>query len=864
MDLWPSQLAAASRASNPHDDLVIALPTSAGKTRIAELCILRAIADEKRIVYVTPLRALSAQIERVLRRTFTPLGVTVTSLYGASGATFVDMQTLEDADIVVSTPEKLDFAIRQDPQVLDDVALVVFDEGHMIGLGSREIRYEVLIQRLLRRADADQRRIVCLSAMFNADDPYFLDFSNWLRSDEPGDPIHVKWRPTRQRLATLDWNERTRAARLKFIEDEEAFVPRFLEGKPAQKLRKNDFPANEIEFCISAANGFARDGQSVLVYSPQRSQVEPVVREFHHMFRQGYLTDVPAPEAKYLAVAMAIGREWLGEKHEAVLGLSIGVGMHHGALPRPFLAAVEELLNARRLPIVVASPTLAQGVDLSCGVLIFRSLERFNPETKKRTAILPAEFANVVGRAGRAYVDLDGITVLPSFESGWPRTRQHGLFRKLVDESRGQRLVSGLARLVMEVAREVERRLGVPPGDFTEYVTNQRDLWQDSRLLSDDLVEEDDNAFPSLGEHVADLDVALLSLIEPLDSPDTDLPTLLDEILRSSLWKRTLAHFPDPVTTLEREILVSRAQWVWRTTTDTERRACFFSGLGRDPGLFLFKQLDALIDVLVDFHSAVSRDNADAAGQAAVAFAELVIVHPFFSVNRLPQDWQQVLHSWITGVPFSDILNGRKTREAQRTQGFVQDGVVFRLVWAAEAVRFQAITANHPRAMELGDGPAFALTYGVSSVPAALLCQVGFASRVGAISVTRRLEASFTDIGQMSDWVRSNDAFLSRPDFWDSEDQYTLWRHTAPPSSAEFPRAWKRVEYFVSPVWSNEIPIAGTRVRLIPRADRSAVLCASDLAPLGRVDLAFDPRGVALDAVVVADDRVSISYFGGE
>ncbi len=62
IELWPSQLAAAARAVDPNDDLVIALPTSAGKTRIAELCILRTLADAQRVIYVTPLRALSAQI----------------------------------------------------------------------------------------------------------------------------------------------------------------------------------------------------------------------------------------------------------------------------------------------------------------------------------------------------------------------------------------------------------------------------------------------------------------------------------------------------------------------------------------------------------------------------------------------------------------------------------------------------------------------------------------------------------------------------------------------------------------------------------------------------------------------------------
>ena len=217
-----------------------------------------------------------------------------------------DAKTLMDAKIVVATPEKLDFALRQDPHVLDDVGLIVLDEGHMIGLGSREIRYEVLIQRLLRRGDANQRRIVCLSAMFNPEDPYFKDFGNWLRNDEPGEFVHVQWRPTRQRFATLDWNVGSGAGRLAFIDGERPFVPRFVESSPPQKKRKNAFPQNDKEFCICAADAFARDGHTVLVYSPVRSQVEPLADEFRHMSDQGYLANVKKPRADRLAVAQAI------------------------------------------------------------------------------------------------------------------------------------------------------------------------------------------------------------------------------------------------------------------------------------------------------------------------------------------------------------------------------------------------------------------------------------------------------------------------------------------------------------------------------------------------------------------------------
>src|SRR5205823_4759067 len=119
IDLWPSQLAAAQRAFDMSDDLIAALPTSAGKTRIAEICILRALSVRGRVLFVTPLRALSAQTERNLRRIFTPLGFSVSSLYGSSGTTGEDTDSLQNRDIVVTTPEKLDFALRNNPAVLD-------------------------------------------------------------------------------------------------------------------------------------------------------------------------------------------------------------------------------------------------------------------------------------------------------------------------------------------------------------------------------------------------------------------------------------------------------------------------------------------------------------------------------------------------------------------------------------------------------------------------------------------------------------------------------------------------------------------------------------------------------------------------
>lgn len=250
IELWPSQLDAARKVTGSSENMVVSLPTSAGKTRIAELCILRCVAEGKRVVFVTPLRALSAQTEAVLRRTFRPLGKTVSTLYGNIGAGGVDKDILRKRNIIVATPEKLDFALRNDPGLLEDVGLVIFDEGHMIGPGEREVRYEVQIQRLLKRDDADKRRIVCLSAVLPEGNE-LNDFVGWFTNDEPAGLVKESWRPTNIRYGEVIWYGDH--ARLNItVGGEKPYVPKFIEStdSPSSRNRKKSFPKDQQELTL--------------------------------------------------------------------------------------------------------------------------------------------------------------------------------------------------------------------------------------------------------------------------------------------------------------------------------------------------------------------------------------------------------------------------------------------------------------------------------------------------------------------------------------------------------------------------------------------------------------------------------------
>ncbi len=77
---------------------------------------------------------------------------------------------------------------------------------------------------------------------------------------------------------------------------------------------------------------------------------------------------------------------------------------------RPFLRAIERLLKDQLVKVTIASPTLAQGLNLSATTVLFYSL------TRSGVLISGEEFANVAGRAGRAFVDVEGQVLCTIWE----------------------------------------------------------------------------------------------------------------------------------------------------------------------------------------------------------------------------------------------------------------------------------------------------------------------------------------------------------------------------------------------------------------------------------------------------------------
>lgn len=851
IELWPSQLQAAKRAVDPFDDLVVALPTSAGKTRIAELCILRTLADGLRVIYVTPLRALSAQVERDLAETFQPLGFSVSTLYGAAGVEAGDSETLKSGKIVVATPEKLDFALRNDPSIIDDVGLIVFDEGHMLGLGEREVRYETLVQRILKRDDAGQRRVVCLSALF-PDPKDMEDLVGWIRQDEPGEPVHATWRPTRQRFGTIRWNGRD-AARLDVAADQEkSYVRRFIEAVPAPERgrRKNPFPQNDNELTLASAWRFVGQGKRVLIYCALKKSVGTLGELVLKLVEQKVLLPLVEDSIR-LRNARSVGVEWLGEEHPAVKCLQYGVALHHGGLPRAFLSEVEALLREDECRLTIASPTLAQGLNLSASVLLVPSIWR-------NAKLVPvAEFANVIGRAGRAFVDLEGLVLHKVWKTGDDGAWAVRNWNKLVEKAKAPLVVSGILATAVSLFKEIASRSGISLEEVVEYLTGNSAAWD----FAESPEEEDAMTVSSWERDVASLDSALLGMIDA-ECEDDELDSAIEEALEGSLFSRQVDSHGDGIDADEiLDFLAARAREIWSQTVASQRRGFYAAGIGLKAGLLLSERLEDLIALLGRIESGILLGQSDGVADAVVEFAEIVFnIAPFEAPKDLPDSWREALAIWMNGGPSASVI------EICGSAGvdFVQEAVSYRLPWAMEAVRVHCLaTGNEASEWLLGLAP-LAVEAGSSNQSVITLMRAGLQSREAARIAVAETGAAFDDRSAMNVWLDSQElATKSRNPNWPSSATRYSWLKFFRGGVSEKVTAWRRKNYLLDVEWLADPPREGTEVVLAPEnSEGKHAVLTSGYELSGYTDYAIELEHLVGAWVGGEPNQVRLQYFG--
>ncbi|WP_372362080.1 helicase-related protein [Xanthomonas sp. NCPPB 1325] len=620
----------------------------------------------------------------------------------------------------------------------------------MIGLNEREVRYEVQIQRLLRRADASERRIVCLSAIL-PDGDQLDDFAAWLRRDHPGGLIKNDWRPTRLRFGEVVWTSPNARLNLQ-VGEERPWVQRFLTGAappnwtPPKRRRLQLFPKNQRELCLATAWRLVDDGQTVLIFCPERRSVEPYADVIVDLHERGALRSLLDANPNVLNTAIALGEEWLGSKNPIIKCLRLGVALHHGALPTAYRKEIERLLRENVLKVTISSPTLAQGLNLSATAVIMHSLHRAGE------LIEISEFKNVIGRAGRAYVDIEGVVLFPMFEDA---QRKRVAWDALVTDLRARNMESGLVLLVVELLTRMSARIGGDINQLVDNVVNNTAAWTFPEIVNEK-PEDRTHAMEDWERHIATLDTAILSLIGESDIPDEGIEAALDDILQSSLWQRRLLRLEPELQRLLKAGLSSRSRLIWNNSTAAQRSGYFLAGVGLTTGLALDTIVSEVNMLLIQANSAILAGDSEIAISSITSIAERVFAFYPFIPDPLPANWRGILRFWLLGQPLISLFEEIPSEVLQ----FIEGGLIYRLPWAMEAIRVRA-SANGDtvgtNGLSLEDhelGLAVpAVVTGTLSRSASILIQAGFNSRLAAIKVVTDTGANFGTGSELRRWL---------------------------------------------------------------------------------------------------------------
>lgn len=856
IELWPSQICAAKRSVDQSDNLIVSLPTSAGKTRIAELCILSCLAKGKKAIFVAPWRALAAQVETSISEKFNPLGKNVSGNYNGRWFSSNDRISIQKSDVLVMTPEKLDFAVRHDRNFLEDVGLLVFDEGHMINLDERGVQYETQIQRLLYRLRDKAPRIVCLSAVLPTGEG-ISDFVDWLRQGEVGDPIQVKWKPTRVRFGEVIWKD-SHADLLVHEEEKESSVERYISGRrPSKGRRKKVYPKDQRELCIATAWKLASSGHAVLIYCPMKISVNGFASDIVDLMRRDFLESLLDEEISKLSLAITICNEWFGHDSDVVECLKLGVGIHHASLPKSYQREVERLLQDKVLKVVVSSPTLTQGVNLPVTAILIYSLHRGG------SLIRSSDFRNIIGRSGRAHFDIEGIVLYPMHDRQEARLDD---WSSLTDSKPPVALSSCIVALVMYLLVLMEELSGKRIDQVSEYVVNNASGW--GQLSEASMKKTNRRYAKEWNDHVSMLDLAILGLIGDEDIHDDDIVRTLEEALRLSLWSRSIDSYHDSVKRTLSSIMISRCHYIWKNSTEKQRKISFLAGVDIETGVGLDSISGVAVGHLIDFYDSISDDIVEEkAVESIICIAKLMFEFTPFRPKKLPDNWIDILRKWLQGKPLSEIEADNRFLIVD----FIEDGVISSLSWAVDIIEEQMFRglkgifddglsdeAERPRRA------CQAIETGTLNISASVLISAGLYVRSAAISAVVNSDADFEDESGLRDWLESKYIReVTHNPSWPTSDTHEVWKAFINDIRTKKEPVWEKTKYIEDVSWSADDPYREMPLQLYD--DDGATLVLSDIGEVvGRLKRAANPRRRGRTVVdgCTCDNRLTIFYFG--
>ena len=411
--LFPPQYEAIKQAKilEREGNAVLALPTSTGKTFIAELCLVAAFGSRPGVAcYIAPYVALGRQVaEKLEKHTSGDFRI---HKYVGGFTTFAKLMPDVYREIVVATPEAFDGFLRSSLDI-SSLRAVVVDEAHLIENGSRGCRLEGVITRLkLLNAQGARFRMLFLSAVISD----LNSFCHWL--DIPPDlVIKSSWKPTARRLAfwrqggTLDWVLGDDPVRRQGNSDTQVIGRRLIPWPETKLWPTQNYGASRAQEPSVARNvAYLAEvlrrtlGSPVLCACSTKQGTRTVARALAERFEE----DLPSPPEIEKVISL-IEAKYSHMRFLASL-LRHGVAYHNSTVPHDVRAGIEDAARSRCIKAIAATTTLAEGVDLPFRVTIL--VDWLSWGGGVQAPMSPLTFRNIAGRCGRAGSFTEGDTII--------------------------------------------------------------------------------------------------------------------------------------------------------------------------------------------------------------------------------------------------------------------------------------------------------------------------------------------------------------------------------------------------------------------------------------------------------------------
>ncbi|MCL5802658.1 MAG: ATP-dependent DNA helicase [Candidatus Thermoplasmatota archaeon] len=361
-DLYPHQEEAISKFREGNN-VVVSVPTAAGKSLVAYSAIYETFKKGLRSIYIVPLKALASEKYSELSR-LGKLGIRVALSIGEYDTS---PSFIKNFDVIVCTSEKADSLLHHDPSVADELGLVVADEVHLLGDESRGPKLEMVISTIKYVNPAI--RILALSATISN----IGDVAEWLGSTT----VNSDFRPVPLRSGIIYRKKIT-----------------YLDGEE-EKLKGED----EV---ISVVNSHLSRGGQTLVFVNSRKRSE----DYAKRISLGMDTNLIMKNLDFFP------EKGETDRYEETLRdlVQNGVSFHHAGLSGETRTRIEKGFREGLLKVLVATPTLAAGVNLPARVVVIRDLTRYS---NGYSQFLPnMEIQQMLGRAGRPQYDSEGYAYL--------------------------------------------------------------------------------------------------------------------------------------------------------------------------------------------------------------------------------------------------------------------------------------------------------------------------------------------------------------------------------------------------------------------------------------------------------------------